>query len=140
VRLEDAMKAKKMKEALAPDGRRGRRAALLSRKTARRAIVGVVGALQLDVLKARLEAEYGLPVSFEMARFNRLPLDLGRRQMPSNSTSFVSARRGDIARDLDGDPVFPGLRMRFSLRLRGGALDPAIKLAAVKEYQIGIAA
>jgi peptide chain release factor 3 len=28
-------------------------------------IVGVVGMLQLDVLQSRLEAEYGLPISFE---------------------------------------------------------------------------
>ncbi len=34
------------------------------------AIVGVVGALQLDVLKERLQQEYGLPVSFEMSRFS----------------------------------------------------------------------
>ena len=34
------------------------------------AIVGVVGALQLDVLKERLKQEYGLPVDFEPARFN----------------------------------------------------------------------
>ena len=33
------------------------------------AIVGVVGALQLDVLTERLDAEYGLPVSFEQSRF-----------------------------------------------------------------------
>ncbi|MGO8506483.1 hypothetical protein AB9F35_34280, partial [Rhizobium leguminosarum] len=33
-------------------------------------IVGVVGALQLDFLKERLMAEYGLPVSFEMSRFS----------------------------------------------------------------------
>ncbi|TIS10752.1 MAG: peptide chain release factor 3, partial [Mesorhizobium sp.] len=34
------------------------------------AIVGVVGALQLDVLKERLNIEYTLPVDFEMSRFS----------------------------------------------------------------------
>src|SRR5206468_6271817 len=33
------------------------------------ALVGVVGPLQLDVLKARLEAEYALPVEFEVSEF-----------------------------------------------------------------------
>ena len=40
---------------------------------ARRPIVGVVGALQLDVLKERLSAEYGLPVSFELGAVLGLP-------------------------------------------------------------------
>ena len=39
------------------------------------AIVGVVGALQLDVLKERLEAEYGLPIDFEHDALLALPLD-----------------------------------------------------------------
>ena len=33
------------------------------------ALVGVVGPLQLDVLKARLDAEYSLPVDFEISEF-----------------------------------------------------------------------
>src|SRR5690606_3014552 len=67
------------------------------------AIVGVVGALQLDVLKERLSVEYGLPVDFEVARFSVCrwidadPMDVHR---------FIEAHRGDIARDLDDDPVF----------------------------------
>ena len=69
VRLEDAMKAKKLKEALQQMAEEGV-VQLFSPEDGSPAIVGVVGALQLDVLKERLKAEYGLPVSFETARFS----------------------------------------------------------------------
>ena len=69
VRLEDAMKAKKLKEALQQMAEEGV-VQLFSPEDGSPAIVGVVGALQLDVLKERLSGEYGLPVSFEMARFS----------------------------------------------------------------------
>uniref|UniRef100_UPI003F244B65 hypothetical protein n=1 Tax=Rhizobium sp. F40D2 TaxID=3453141 RepID=UPI003F244B65 len=67
VRLEDAMKAKKLKEALQQMAEEG---VVQLFSPGSPAIVGVVGALQLDVLKERLMAEYGLPVSFEMSRFS----------------------------------------------------------------------
>jgi peptide chain release factor 3 len=58
VRLEDAMKAKKLKEALQQMAEEGV-VQLFSPEDGSPAIVGVVGALQLDVLKERLHAEYG---------------------------------------------------------------------------------
>ena len=100
------------------------------------AIVGVVGALQLDVLKERLQAEYGLPVSFEMARFSVC------RWISADSrdelAKFITARRGDIARDLDGDPVFLA-QDSFSLRYESERY-PAIRMAAIKEYHVAKAA
>ncbi len=69
VRLGDAMKAKKLKEALQQMAEEGV-VQLFSPEDGSPAIVGVVGALQLDVLKERLAGEYGLPVDFEMARFS----------------------------------------------------------------------
>ena len=69
VRLGDAMKAKKLKEALQQMAEEGV-VQLFSPEDGSPAIVGVVGALQLDVLKERLSAEYTLPVDFEMARFS----------------------------------------------------------------------
>ena len=42
------------------------------------AIVGVVGALQLDVLKERLQGEYGLPIDYETDAVLALPVDRGR--------------------------------------------------------------
>src|SRR5690606_33848260 len=93
-------------------------------------IVGVVGALQLDVLKERLQGEYGLPVSFEMSRFSVC------RWISSDDAAeldkFVTQRRGDIARDLDGDPVFLA-QDSFSLRYESERY-PGIQMDAIKEY------
>ena len=69
VRLGDAMKAKKLKEALHQMAEEGV-VQLFSPEDGSPAIVGVVGALQLDVLKERLSVEYTLPVEFEVARFS----------------------------------------------------------------------
>ena len=68
VKLADAMKAKKLREALQQMAEEGVVQVFLPHDGAA-AIVGVVGALQLDVLTERLNAEYGLPVSFEPSRF-----------------------------------------------------------------------
>ncbi|MEO1986881.1 MAG: peptide chain release factor 3 [Martelella sp.] len=129
VRLEDAMKAKKLKEALQQMAEEGV-VQLFTPEDGSPAIVGVVGALQLDVLKERLKAEYGLPVSFEMARFSVC------RWISAEKTAdlekFISGRRGDIARDLDGDPVFLA-QDGFSLNYESERA-PEIKMIAIKEY------
>ncbi len=112
VRLGDAMKAKKLKEALHQMAEEGV-VQLFSPEDGSPAIVGVVGALQLDVLKERLSAEYTLPVDFEMARFSVCRwIDADD---PADVHRFIEAHRGDIARDLDGDPVFLA-QHEFSLR------------------------
>src|SRR5690606_5814083 len=135
VRLEDAMKAKKLKEALQQMAEEGV-VQLFSPEDGSPAIVGVVGALQLDVLKERLSAEYGLPVSFEMARFSVCrwisspdKADLER---------FVTSHRGDIARDLDGDPVFLASD-GFSLNYEAERWK-MIDMVAIKEYHVAKAA
>src|SRR6201985_2281789 len=68
VRLTDAMKAKKLKEALQQMSEEGVVQVFRPRDGAP-ALVGVVGQLQLDVLKARLDAEYGPPGCFEVYGF-----------------------------------------------------------------------
>jgi peptide chain release factor 3 len=129
VRLEDAMKAKKLKEALQQMAEEGV-VQLFSPEDGSPAIVGVVGALQLDVLKERLSAEYGLPVSFEVARFSVC------RWISADSNAelekFITTKRGDICRDLDGDPVFMA-QDSFSLRYESERA-PSIKMIAIKEY------
>ena len=129
VRLEDAMKAKKLKEALQQMAEEGV-VQLFSPEDGSPAIVGVVGALQLDVLKERLQGEYGLPVSFEMSRFSVCRWISS--EQPGELDKFMTARRGDICRDLDGDPVFMA-QDGFSLRYESERY-PAIKMAAIKEY------
>jgi peptide chain release factor 3 len=66
-------------------------------------IVGVVGALQLDVLKSRLVAEYDLDVELETS-----PFDVARwlKGAPGEIEKFVAANRGGMASDRDGAPVF----------------------------------
>ena len=135
VRLEDAMKAKKLKEALQQMAEEGV-VQLFQPEDGSPAIVGVVGALQLDVLKERLSAEYGLPVSFEMARFSVCRWISA--DQPAELEKFISQRRGDICRDLDGDPVFMA-QDAFSLRYEAERY-PAIKMVAIKEYHVAKAA
>jgi peptide chain release factor 3 len=135
VRLGDAMKAKKLKEALQQMAEEGV-VQLFQPDDGSPAIVGVVGALQLDVLKERLSVEYGLPVDFEMSRFSVCRWisadDKGDLQR------FVEAHRGDIARDLDGDPVFLA-QHEFSLNYEAERWK-AIRFAAIKDYQVREAA
>lgn len=103
VRLTDAMKAKKLKEALQQMSEEGVVQVFRPRDGAP-ALVGVVGALQLDVLKARLEAEYSLPVEFEVSEFQlaRWVSSEDRKKLDS----FIAANTSSIADDVDGDPVY----------------------------------
>jgi peptide chain release factor 3 len=103
VRLTDAMKAKKLKEALQQMSEEGVVQVFRPRDGAP-ALVGVVGMLQLDVLKARLDAEYSLPVEFEISEFQ-----LARwisSDDPKKLDAFISANSSGVADDVDGDPVF----------------------------------
>lgn len=131
VRLMDAMKGKKLTEALRQMAEEGV-VQLFVPEDGSPAIVGVVGALQLDVLKARLAAEYSLPVDFESARFSicrwissddRVQLDV-----------FMEKQRAAIARDLDGDPVFLA-EHGFSLNYEAERA-PDIRFEAIKDYQV----
>ncbi|MBC9880144.1 peptide chain release factor 3 [Bradyrhizobium sp. INPA01-394B] len=103
VRLTDAMKAKKLKEALQQMSEEGVVQVFRPRDGAP-ALVGVVGALQLDVLKARLEAEYSLPVEFEVSEFQlaRWVSSEDRKKLDT----FIAANTSSIADDVDGDPVY----------------------------------
>ena len=103
VRLTDAMKAKKLKEALQQMSEEGVVQVFRPRDGAP-ALVGVVGPLQLDVLKARLDAEYSLPVEFEVSEFSlaRWISSDDRKKLDA----FIAANGSGIADDVDGDPVF----------------------------------
>ena len=68
VRLPDAMKAKKLKQALQELAEEG--VVQVFRPTdGSPALVGVVGPLQLDVLRVRLANEYGLEIDWDVAEF-----------------------------------------------------------------------
>ncbi len=102
VSLNDAMKAKKLRQALQELAEEGV-VQLFRPRDGSQPIVGVVGTLQLDVLQARLAGEYGVAISFEntpysLARWvsgDRIRLEL-----------FQDANRTAMADDIDGDPVY----------------------------------
>jgi peptide chain release factor 3 len=130
VKLADAMKAKKLREALQQMAEEGVVQVFVPQDGAA-AIVGVVGALQLDVLTERLNAEYGLPVSFEQSRFEicRWVSADDRHELDK----FVSAFPASIAADLDGAPVYMA-SSAFNLRYEQERW-PSIRFTDVKDYQ-----
>ncbi|WP_196240297.1 peptide chain release factor 3 [Alsobacter soli] len=131
VKLQDAMKAKKLREALQQMAEEGV-VQLFLPQDGSGAIVGVVGALQLDVLKERLQAEYGLPIDYEPTRFTIC------RWITSDSRQdlegFISKNLSSIADDLDGAPVFMAASP-FSLRY-DEERAPTIRFSDIKDYQV----
>ena len=99
----DPMKAKKLKEALQQMAEDGVVQAFRPLDGAP-AMVGVVGSLQLDVLKVRLRDEYGLDIDFETPEFQLarwISCDDDKKL-----NDFVQANYSSVAEDLDGDRVF----------------------------------
>jgi peptide chain release factor 3 len=103
VRLTDAMKAKKLKQALQEMAEEGV-VQVFRPLDGSPALIGVVGPLQLDVLRDRLAAEYGLPVEFDQSEF-ALARWISAADRKTLDT-FTEANRSGIAEDLDGDPVY----------------------------------
>jgi len=131
VKLQDAMKAKKLREALQQMAEEGVVQVFLP-SDGSPAIVGVVGALQLDVLKVRLGAEYGLPIDYDQTRFS-----IARwidSDDPAEMRKFAEANGSSISADLDGAPVFMAPTV-FSLKYDQERW-PAIRFTDVKDYQV----
>jgi peptide chain release factor 3 len=130
VKLGDAMKAKKLREALQQMAEEGVVQVFVPNDGSG-AIVGVVGALQLDVLSERLQAEYGLPVSFEQSRF-----ELCRwvtSEEPGELEKFRRAYPSSMAEDLDSAPVFMAASA-WALRYEQEKW-PKILFSDIKDYQ-----
>jgi peptide chain release factor 3 len=102
-KLGDAMKAKKLKTALQQMAEEGV-VQVFNPQDGSPALVGVVGPLQLDVLRARLDAEYNIEASFEQSEFNLARWIGGKDRKKIDE--FVNGRSSSIATDLDGDLVF----------------------------------
>jgi peptide chain release factor 3 len=128
VRLPDAMKAKKLKQALQELAEEG--VVQVFRPTdGSPALVGVVGPLQLDVLRVRLGDEYGLEVDWEVGEFQLARwISAGDR---ATLDRFVASHRSTIAEDGDGDLVFLA-RNAFYLDYTGKQ-SPDIAFADVKD-------
>jgi peptide chain release factor 3 len=102
VRLDDAMKAKKLRQALQELAEEGV-VQLFRPQDGSPAIVGVVGTLQLDVLLARMASEYGVAIGFEPTPFNLARWIFGNH---ADIAKFAQSNRSAMCDDADGDPVF----------------------------------
>ena len=130
IRLPDAMKAKKLKQALQEMAEEG--VVQVFRPTdGSPALVGVVGALQLDVLRVRLADEYGLQVDWDTAEFQLARWITAEDRKTLDR--FVATYRSAIAEDLDGDLVFLA-RNAFNLDYTGRE-SPGMVFTDVKDIQ-----
>ncbi|MGH6827559.1 MAG: peptide chain release factor 3 [Rhizomicrobium sp.] len=102
VRLSDPMKQKHLARALESLAEEGV-TQLFKPLVGSQWIVGVVGALQLDVLRSRLVAEYGLDAGLEGAPFESARWLSGSDR---EIAKFARAHLGGMAQDRDGAPVF----------------------------------
>ena len=127
VRAGDPMKAKHLEKALMQFAEEG--AAKVFKPTFGSGfIVGVVGALQFEVLGSRIEMEYGLPVRFDQSQFTSARWVKGPRQAVDK---FSEANKQHIALDHDGDVVYL-TRLQWDID-RVDRDYPEISLTATKE-------
>jgi peptide chain release factor 3 len=102
VSLKDPMKSKHLKKALESLAEEG--VAQVFRSTLGSDwLVGVVGALQLDVLASRMQTEYGLEVGFEPTSWFSARWISGD---PAKLENFVDTHRSSMALDRDENLVF----------------------------------
>jgi len=128
VRLSDSMRAKKLKQALEQLAEEGV-AQVFRPIDGSPALVGVVGPLQLDVLKARLGDEYGIEMDWSTAEFQFARWIAA--EDPKMLDRFAATYRFAIAEDFDGDLVFLA-RSAFDLEYTGQH-NPAISFTDVKD-------
>ena len=102
VRAGDPLKAKHLEKALMQFAEEGA-AKVFKPAVGAGFIVGVVGALQFEVLASRIELEYGLPVRFEASQFTSARWISGPKDKVE---AFAVANKGHISHDHDGDLVY----------------------------------
>ncbi len=129
-RAGDPMKAKHLEKALMQFAEEGA-AKVFKPAFGSGFIVGVVGALQFEVLASRIELEYGLPVRFEQSQFTSARWVKGDRQAVDK---FVNVNKQHIAHDNDGDIVYL-TRLQWDID-RVERDYPEIKLTATKEMMV----
>jgi peptide chain release factor 3 len=134
VRLADAMKAKKLRGALDELAEEGV-VQVFRPLDGSAPLVGVVGSLQLDVLQARLAAEYGLSIALEASPF-QLARWIGGEAAAVEG--FLAAHPAAVAADGDGDPVFLATSAFMLGRTR--EFNPGISFRDLKDHRAGAAA
>lgn len=133
VLLTDAMKAKKLRQALQELAEEGV-TQLFRPIDGSLAMVGVVGTLQLDVLQARLKAEYGVDITFEAPPFQLARWVSGTKEAVE---AFIEAQKSAIAEDVDGDPVFLATS-NFMMR-RTAEHNPELTFKDIKDHRAAAA-
>lgn len=130
VRAGDPLKSKHLEKALMQFAEEG--AAKVFKPTFGSGyIVGVVGALQFEVLASRIELEYGLPVRFDQSQFTSARWVLGDKKAVD---AFAEANKAHIATDNDGDTVY---LTRLQWDIDRVARDyPDVTLSATKEMML----
>lgn len=126
-RAGDPMKAKHLEKALMQFAEEGA-AKVFKPAVGSGFIVGVVGALQFDVLASRIESEYSLPVRFDASQFTSARWVTGPK---ADVDRFVAANKGHIAYDNDGDIVYL-TRLQWDID-RIERDFPTLRLSATKE-------
>jgi peptide chain release factor 3 len=129
VRLDDAMKAKKLKQALQELAEEGV-VQLFRPQDGSPPIVGVVGTLQLDVLQSRLAGEYGVGIGFEATPYNLARWISGDKTVIEK---FAATQRTAMADDVDGDPVF--LATSAFMMRRAAEQNAGIVFRDVKDHR-----
>ena len=130
VRALDPLKAKHLEKALTQFAEEGA-AKVFKPMIGSGYIVGVVGALQFEVLASRIEQEYSLPVRFEPSNFTSARWVSGPKL---EMDKFTSVNKGHIALDTDGDTVFL-TRLKWDID-RIERDYPELKLTATKEMMV----
>ena len=130
VRALDPMKAKHLDKALLQFAEEGA-AKVFKPMIGSGFIVGVVGALQFEVLASRIEIEYGLPVRFEQSQFTSARWISGPK---AEVEKMININKQHIATDSDSDMVFlTRLQWDIDRVLRD---YPELKLTATKEMMV----
>ncbi|WP_308917518.1 peptide chain release factor 3 [Jannaschia sp. LMIT008] len=129
-RAGDPMKAKHLDKALMQFAEEGA-AKVFKPAIGSGHVVGVVGALQFEVLASRIEMEYGLPVRFEPSQFTSARWLSG----PDAAVdAVIQKNKQHIAHDNDGDPVFL-TRLQWDID-RIERDHPNVTLSATKEMMV----
>ena len=130
IRATDPMKAKHLEKALTQFAEEGA-AKIFKPMIGSGFIVGVVGALQFDVLASRIAQEYQIPVRFEGTNFTSARWLSGDK---AGIARLVDANRQHVATDTDGDLVFlTRLQWDIDRVIRD---YPGVNLTATKELMI----
>ncbi|WP_306005955.1 peptide chain release factor 3 [Aquicoccus porphyridii] len=130
VRATDPMKGKHLEKALMQFAEEGA-AKVFKPAIGSGFVVGVVGALQFEVLASRIEMEYGIPVRFEPSQFTSARWVDGDRQAVEK---FTDSNKQHIAHDHDGDIVYL-TRLQWDID-RIERDHPEVTLKATKEMMV----